>query len=121
MGEQHLAPTSAEATGGGARVLGRRVPLRQSGAGATPASPRANASRRAGPSRTQQPFSCLTLPALFPAPDAARLSRSNGDGPGAPFHHALNRTIIAAPARAKQLSPNASPELLHCRQGNAPR
>lgn len=56
-----------------------------------------------------------------PRSGAARLSRSNGDGPGAPFHHALNRTIIAALAGAKQLSPNASPEPLHCRQGNTPQ
>lgn len=82
-------------------------------------SPCANASRQAGPSCTQQPFSCLTLPALFPAPDAARLSRSNGYGPGAPFHRALNRTIM--PRWPEPSSSPQMPPLSHCTAGRETR
>lgn len=77
-----------------------------------PASLRADTS-------TQQPFFCLTLPALFPAPDAAWLSRSNGDGPGAPFHHTLNHTIM--PRWPEPSSSPQMPPLSRCTAGKETR
>jgi len=74
---------------------------------------------RAVPSGTQQPFSCLTLPALFPAPAAARPSQSSGDGPGAPFHRALNRSIM--PRRPEPSSSPRTPPPSRCAAGRGTR
>lgn len=49
-------------------------------------------------------------------PSAARLSRARGPFPSRPESH-----HYAALVRAKQPSPNTSPEPLHCRQGNTPQ
>lgn len=76
---------SCQGKGKGRRMQGRKVPL-WGGAGAAPC---AGASGQ-GAVLHRAAFLCRTLPALFAA--AARLSRSSG--PGAPFHHALNHTIM---------------------------
>lgn len=89
---------------GKGRAQGRKVLLR-SGAGAAPVSPCAGASgQEPAQGSLSVPHTARSVPA------AARRSRSGG--PGAPFHHALNHTIM--PRWPEPSSPPQTPPPSRC-------